>query len=243
MTEAKKMNIQLSWEDPASGKQTDEIHPTPLTIGRDVNNQVVIPSVSVSRQHARLEVTDAGIEIKDLNSSNGTFYDGQQVDEVTVKSGSVVTFGKIEVKLDVIEGRPNKPSKDYLFSALIEGEAEPTITLSSLDKKSLFAELDEKGNVRDEILAKGGSNPSAATQKLSGEELRAFLSGRLQKDMDKDIAPDIDNVGKSFKRSSQETAPVNSVMDANDAPTLPRSDTKKSGFAKFMDAIRRLFGG
>ena len=40
---------------------------------------MVIPSTSVSREHARVEKTDEGIFISDLGSSNGTQVNGTPV--------------------------------------------------------------------------------------------------------------------------------------------------------------------
>lgn len=44
-----------------------------VTVGRAVDNQVVIPDPTVSRRHLRLIVTSNGIVVEDLGSSNGTF--------------------------------------------------------------------------------------------------------------------------------------------------------------------------
>ncbi len=49
-----------------------------LTIGRDQSNDVVLPDdLTVSRHHAVLERLAAGWSVSDLNSTNGTFVNGQ----------------------------------------------------------------------------------------------------------------------------------------------------------------------
>jgi serine/threonine protein kinase len=47
-----------------------------VTIGRSENNDIVLPSTSVTRRHAQLERTAEGWQIRDLGSMNGTFLDG-----------------------------------------------------------------------------------------------------------------------------------------------------------------------
>lgn len=53
-----------------------------LHIGRGDNNDIVVSDPTVSRQHAQLMVDDIGqVTIIDLNSSNGTFVNGQRIKE------------------------------------------------------------------------------------------------------------------------------------------------------------------
>ncbi|MDQ3335297.1 MAG: FHA domain-containing protein [Myxococcota bacterium] len=46
------------------------------TIGRSQEGQLVVLASSVSREHAELKKTDAGWQVRDLGSRNGTFVDG-----------------------------------------------------------------------------------------------------------------------------------------------------------------------
>src|SRR5262245_45912985 len=46
------------------------------TIGRNQDGELVVLAASVSREHAELRQTDAGWQIRDLGSRNGTFVDG-----------------------------------------------------------------------------------------------------------------------------------------------------------------------
>ncbi|RFA97463.1 FHA domain-containing protein [Pyrobaculum aerophilum] len=58
------------------GKKFDFKVTTPgviVTIGRAVENHVVVPDPAVSRRHLRLIVTSNGIVVEDVGSSNGTF--------------------------------------------------------------------------------------------------------------------------------------------------------------------------
>lgn len=64
-----------------------------LTIGRSADNDVVIEHPSVSRSHARIMRDHRTFKLKDLNSSNGLFVDGEKRDEVILDSGVTVKLG------------------------------------------------------------------------------------------------------------------------------------------------------
>lgn len=65
-----------------------------LTIGRDASNSIVLNESKVSRQHARLLILDDGrVQLQDLNSRNGTYVNGNRINEVYLNPGDVVKCG------------------------------------------------------------------------------------------------------------------------------------------------------
>ncbi len=50
-----------------------------LTIGRDINNQIIINDAEISRRHTRLVLQGDAYMIEDLGSTNGTFVSGQRL--------------------------------------------------------------------------------------------------------------------------------------------------------------------
>jgi hypothetical protein len=69
-------------------------------IGRDPDATVVIDSPDVSRQHARLFVTDDHVVIEDLGSKNGTFIDSVRVEKPRIlRAPEDITIGKTRVLL------------------------------------------------------------------------------------------------------------------------------------------------
>jgi hypothetical protein len=69
----------LMVEGPAPGKRIFMDQPV-LLIGRDDLCDVVIPERQVSRQHASISLEEDSYILRDLNSKNGTFVNGQELD-------------------------------------------------------------------------------------------------------------------------------------------------------------------
>lgn len=61
-----------------SGK-TYELPDGEHVIGRNVENDITLPSILVSRQHARIQVAGDTVTLHDLDSVNGTFVNDQKV--------------------------------------------------------------------------------------------------------------------------------------------------------------------
>ena len=76
-----------------------------LTVGRALTSDVPLLDPTVSRRHASLVVDDSGIELNDLGSSNGTFVNGQRVQESAVNPGDSIQIGPISFVVQ-IDGVP-----------------------------------------------------------------------------------------------------------------------------------------
>lgn len=88
---------------------TFELRPnSTLVVGRAVSSDCAIVDATVSRRHAELSVTDAGFNVKDLGSSNGTFVNDVKVESFFVTPGDTVTFGNVAFRLEQLN--PPAPS-------------------------------------------------------------------------------------------------------------------------------------
>ncbi|WP_326647971.1 MULTISPECIES: FHA domain-containing protein [unclassified Streptomyces] len=78
-------------------RQPTTVRPLPVRfvrIGRDADNDLVIDDLVVSRRHAELRAQpDGTYEIVDLGSHNGTFLNGQPVDQAEVSPGDILGIG------------------------------------------------------------------------------------------------------------------------------------------------------
>jgi ABC-type multidrug transport system ATPase subunit len=72
-----------------------------LRIGRDPGNDLVVPDLSVSREHAELRnLGDGRYEIADLGSHNGTFVNGQRITRTTtVTEQDLIGIGRATFRL------------------------------------------------------------------------------------------------------------------------------------------------
>ena len=64
-----------------------------LTIGRHPTNDVVVETPSASRQHARVERRGDTVVVRDLDTSNGTWVDGDRVTERVLTDGATIRIG------------------------------------------------------------------------------------------------------------------------------------------------------
>jgi len=63
----------------------------PMVIGRGEDCEIVIPDRKISRHHARVQPASGGILLEDLNSKNGTHYNGHPLKgSVTLADGDLI---------------------------------------------------------------------------------------------------------------------------------------------------------
>jgi pSer/pThr/pTyr-binding forkhead associated (FHA) protein len=79
------------------------------TVGRVEDNAFQIAEPSVSSRHCEILLRGGDVVVKDLNSTNGTFINGEKITEGVLKPGQTLRLGNIELKLDV-PGAPAAPS-------------------------------------------------------------------------------------------------------------------------------------
>lgn len=66
------------------------------TIGRHPDNDVVLTCPSSSGRHAVIKVSESGVYVQDLGSSNGTRVNGAEIEEALLKDGDRVGFGDVQ---------------------------------------------------------------------------------------------------------------------------------------------------
>lgn len=81
--------------------QSYELKVDRTTIGRVEDNTFPIPQPSVSSHHCEIYLRGNDVVVKDLNSTNGTFVNNQQVTtEAVIKPGQILRLGQVEIRLD-----------------------------------------------------------------------------------------------------------------------------------------------
>jgi pSer/pThr/pTyr-binding forkhead associated (FHA) protein len=77
-----------------------ELNVDRTTIGRVEDNLFQIAEASVSSHHCEVLLRGSDVVIKDLNSTNGTFINGEQITESVLKPGQTLRLGQVELKLE-----------------------------------------------------------------------------------------------------------------------------------------------
>jgi len=76
-----------------------------LVVGRAPSSDIAIFDPTISRRHAGLQVDDSGLHVRDLGSSNGTFHNGERLEDeepVVLSPGDTVTFGKVAFRVQPV---------------------------------------------------------------------------------------------------------------------------------------------
>ncbi|HEY3852924.1 MAG TPA: FHA domain-containing protein [Verrucomicrobiae bacterium] len=82
------------------------------TIGRVDDNTFPIPDGSVSSHHCEILLRGAQVIVHDLNSTNGTFINGNQITgEAPLKPGQILRLGQIELRLEDANAQKSPPKK------------------------------------------------------------------------------------------------------------------------------------
>ncbi|MGH7672767.1 MAG: adenylate/guanylate cyclase domain-containing protein [Gemmatimonadales bacterium] len=79
-----------------------------LVVGRAVTSDIPIYDPTISRRHAEIVLSDTGVRVKDLGSSNGTFLNGAKIAEAEAGPNDVVTFGKVAFRVKEVTA-PARP--------------------------------------------------------------------------------------------------------------------------------------
>jgi len=68
-------------------------------VGKAPTSQLQLTDSSVSWEHLEIRVHQHGIELRDLGSTNGSFFEGAKFHTITVGAGAIVKIGQTELKL------------------------------------------------------------------------------------------------------------------------------------------------
>lgn len=80
--------------------RTHELKVDKTTIGRVEDNTFQIAEPSVSSHHCEIELRGSDVVVRDLNSTNGTYINGEKITESVLKPGQLLRLGQIELRLE-----------------------------------------------------------------------------------------------------------------------------------------------
>lgn len=92
------------------GTRTVPLTQPVVTLGRSLDNDIVIDDPRVSRRHAQLRLRSGRYVIYDLGSSGGTFVNNSRISECLLAAGDVISLAGVEIIYgEEVEGQPPTP--------------------------------------------------------------------------------------------------------------------------------------
>lgn len=121
---------------------------TVVNVGRRLENHLVIDDPRISRNHAQLRAINGRYVLFDLNSTGGTFVNGQRTSQTVLYPGDVISLAGVAL----IFGQDNPPPRPDLMDT--SPSKDPTINerpTASLDQSTVDIKTDrlEKDNKSD----------------------------------------------------------------------------------------------
>lgn len=133
-----------------------------ITIGSELNNDLIIDDKKVSMNHAEIQREDAGYFITDLRSAFGTHLNGELIKEqVKIQPGDTIQIGQHTLLFQEEHGSDEESSLSASATSLLENEDD---LLGPITKKDLFAEENQFENVRATSLGIGSGAPEVTEQ-------------------------------------------------------------------------------
>jgi pSer/pThr/pTyr-binding forkhead associated (FHA) protein len=91
--------------------RTFELKAEKTTVGRVSGNTFEILETSISSHHCEIYLRGHEVLVKDLNSTNGTFINGERVSEAVLKPGQILRLGVVDMRLESGEAAPPSAKK------------------------------------------------------------------------------------------------------------------------------------
>ena len=91
------------------------------TVGRAPRADFIVEAPLVSRLHCRLTAGATELEVVDLESTNGTYVDGNRIERATLRGGEKLGVGRVE--LVVTRSTTNAPLDPNDRNRRTEGQA------------------------------------------------------------------------------------------------------------------------
>jgi len=137
--------------------RSHELKVEKTTIGRLEDNAFQIPEQSVSSHHCEILLKGNDVIVKDLNSTNGTYINGEKITEKSLKPGQILRLGQIEVRLEgdgaaaptgtTTEKKKMDPNTRVIPRGVKLNEFEQGAAGVKFDKSSPFAKKSNKTNL------------------------------------------------------------------------------------------------
>ncbi len=118
-----------------------------LTIGATAGNDLVLTDGAASRHHCALRTAPRGLELRDLNSTNGTFVGDSEIVRAYIRSGARIRVGQTTLAVRVLDQELAQP--------LAEGDRMGELLGASAAMRKLFPLLERCAGSAATVLIEG----------------------------------------------------------------------------------------
>ncbi len=157
--------------------RTFELNVDRTTVGRVEDNTFQIADASVSSRHAEIFLQGSELLVRDLNSTNGTFINGEKISESVLKLGQTLRFGQVELKID--DGQPLSASAPapapVSAPAPTPSSAKPPVDATLVIPRGVSLNALEQSGVRPS----SGFDTNAAFSKKTNKANKYFIIGGI----------------------------------------------------------------
>lgn len=120
--------------------RTHELKADKTTIGRVEDNAFQVAEASVSSHHCEILLRGTEVVVRDLNSTNGTFINGEKVTETVLKPNQILRLGQIEMRLE--SDTAAAPAKKAVDQTMVMQRG---VSLNELEQGGRGSGFDTKG--------------------------------------------------------------------------------------------------
>lgn len=139
----------LKWIDERGDKKVFLLTANEVLIGRKSDADIVVPSASVSRRHAKLTRGSDGYSILDMPNTHGTYVNGRKIREHRLVHGDVIRIGRdgpelrFTTRIDGVEGPIARSASVALSQSWVDlTSIVPITSTDDSDLEKLSALLD-----------------------------------------------------------------------------------------------------
>ncbi|MDX8398577.1 MAG: adenylate/guanylate cyclase domain-containing protein [Mariprofundaceae bacterium] len=105
-----------------------------VTVGRHPHSVICLHDAMVSKHHARINKIKNYYIYEDLNSSNGSFFDGVQVYQHRLSDGDIITLGKVNLTFYELSEEEKMASMVNISRVSVSNEVQDRIEVSGLEQ-------------------------------------------------------------------------------------------------------------
>lgn len=145
------------------------------TIGRVDDNTFQIADGSISSHHCEILLRGTDVVVKDLNSTNGTYINGEQVSESVLKPGQTLRLGQVEMRLETDGVSSPIPSSN----APVPAAAAPAPAAKRMDQTVVMQRGVSLNELEQGPRSGGFDTTSKAFSKKDNKNNRLFLIGGI----------------------------------------------------------------